>query len=368
MKKILLICGLLAANVLLLAVAACGDGRADGVKAVSIDPDNVTEIQIDERGLLPLETRDSSLLYDICDIEHIGNRYVVYSRDLLRIFDAENGRWLGNLANPGQGPGEYTFISRFRRSGDTLLVFDSNLGKEFRYLSDGTFLGDSKPFGPGPDFSSVQLRVSTYFEAPDGNGYYAINDWVGSSGIPTPAYTRYNAAGEAIGIVPGRGLRSGSRFKDRGYTDYEHGRVLVWDAFRDTLFDIAGDEVRALYAFDFGSRSLPSSVQNMPELHDRLNAFTEEGADYVSFMRYFQTKGDKLYFSISSSDEYCDYVRYNEDDGNYRIIRFVDSSGRYSPNNFLKIDGDSAIISLSDEACPETNPVLYRFPLSLFEQ
>ena len=368
MKKILPICGLLAANVLLLAVAACGDGRADGVKTVRIDPDNITEIQIDERGLLPLETRDSSLLYDICDIEHIGNRYVVYSRDLLRIFDAENGRWLGNLANPGQGPGEYTFISRFRRSGDTLLVFDSNLGKEFRYLSDGTFLGDSKPFGPGPDFSSVQLRVSTYFEAPDGNGYYAINDWVGSSGIPTPAYTRYNAAGEAIGIVPGRGLRSGSRLKDRGYTDYEHGRVLVWDAFRDTLFDIAGDEVRALYAFDFGSHSLPSSVQNMPELIDRLNAFTEEGTDYVSALRYFQTKGDNLYFTVNVDTDYSRYICYNEADDTYNILHFSDPAERYIPRGFLKIEGDSAIISLSDSQNPENNPVLYRFPLSLFEQ
>ena len=257
-----------AAAIIAAAVAACGDGRADGVKTVRIDPDNVSEIQIDERGLLPLETRDSSLLYDICDIEHIGNRYIIYSRNLLRIFDAENGRWLGNLAKRGNGPGEYNFISNFRSSGDTLLVFDSNQNKEFRYLSDGTFLGDSSPFGQGPDFGGTPLSVNTYFVSPDGEGYYTINTYIGSRNVPTPAYSRYNAAGEAIGIVPGRGLRSGSYLVDRGYTDREHGRVLVWDAFRDTLFDIAGDKVRALYAFDFGSRSLPSSVQSMPELHD----------------------------------------------------------------------------------------------------
>ena len=348
-------------------MASCGDGRADGVKTVSIDPDNVTEIQIDERGLLPLETRDSSLLYDICAFEHIGDRYVIYSRDLLRIFDAENGRWLGDLAKRGNGPGEYSFIGGFRSSGDTLMVFDPNLHKEFRYKSDGTFLNESELFGPGPDFDGTPLSVSTYFVAPDGNGYYAINNYVGGTDIPTPAYTRYNAAGEAIGVVPGRGLRSGSRIKDRGYTDREHGRVLVWEAFRDTLFDIAGDEVRALYAFDFGSRSLPSSVQNMPELSDRVNAFSEEGADYTSFLRYFQTKGDNLYFVMNNGSDCSNFVRYNEADGSYRIIHFLDSNGRYTPNSFLKIDGDSAIISLSDSQNPENNPALYRFPLSLFE-
>ena len=357
-----------ATAIIAVAVAACGDGRADAVKTVRIDPDNVNEIQIDERGLLPLETRDSSLLYDICDIEHIGNRYIIYSRNLLRIFDAENGRWLGNLAKRGNGPGEYNFISNFRSSGDTLLVFDSNQNKEFRYLSDGTFLGDSKPFGSGPVFDGVPLSVSSYFVAPDGDGYYAINNYVGSTDIPTPAYTRYNAAGEAIGIIPGRGLYGGGYLTDRGFTDKEHNRILVWEALKDTLFDIAGAQVRPLYAFDFGEKSLPAEILAMPDLTDRMQSFVNIDDDRISLLRYFHSKGDNLYFTMTQRREYNDFVRYNEADGSYRILHFLDPNGRYTPNSFLKIDGDSAIISLSDEARPESNPVLYRFPLSLFEQ
>ena len=156
---------------------------------------------------------------------------------------------------------------------------------------------------------------------------------------------------------------------DRGFTDREHNRLLLWEGVRDTLFVIDDShEVRPLYAFDFGSHSLPADKQNLLHLDERATAFAE-GKDipYLSMLRYFQSVGDRIYFSFASASPEIGFGMFDEKTGKTSLITLNGENGRYRPAGFIKIIGDSALVAINDKDDDGANPALYTFPLSAFE-
>lgn len=88
--------------------------------------------------VVELETNDSSLIYDIENMVVADNKLFIKSRDLLKFFNASDGKFLGNLASIGEGPGEYLFVNRLWNTDDTIHIFDSMSKKNQQLQFVGT--------------------------------------------------------------------------------------------------------------------------------------------------------------------------------------------------------------------------------------
>lgn len=347
---------------MLINSTACSNlnSKVDSTRDISIYINNCTDIAIDESLIIPLETSDSALLYDICSMEIVNDRLVIFSRSLLKIFDKNTGEFLGDLATRGEGKGEYLTAIRLWSSGDTLKIFDPNLKVVNAYTSDGTFLGKEKTFD-----TDGRVQPNYFIESPDGDGIVSINTWMGGIGEPVPTYSYYDNNYNFIRNIDGRTMRTGSYLMDRAYADKEHNRMLTWEPLIDTLFTVSHDGVMPIYAFDFGKNSFPKSKQSIPEMSDRINEFMKgESKPYISLLGYYQVKDDNLYFSAYASDMKYYLIRYDERTGENRMYRLTADDDRYQTGRFFKIEGDTAYVALSKTADPESNPLLYKLPLS----
>ena len=344
-----------------ILLAGCGEEKKNGeIMEISVDLSQCKNLDLDPENLILLETNDSSLIYDVGSLEKIGDRLYIYSGDFIRSFDASSGKYCGDISKHGEGPGEYTFISRFWAQGDTLHVWDSNLRKVFDYLPDGSFLGDRTPFHNGDCVKSIP---SFFLESPAG-GYYTINTYKGGTEPENPRYSFYDSNFNFVADLPGREMSDGSFIPDRGFSDRENNRVLVWEALKDTVFSLHPDRVEPVYAFNFGKNAFPADKQAIPDYYDRKDAYLagEKGA-WASMMRCFQVSGNYLYFSFVTNGFENYLGRVDLRNNRAETYRISDPEKKWNQQSFIKLINDSVYIAFSDTTNVERNPALYKLSL-----
>lgn len=333
---------------------ACKEYRADNSIDVSIDISQVGRIVFDDADAVVLDNSDEALIYDICGLEKTDGRLIVHSRNLLKTFDAITGEYLCDISRVGDGDaGGHSIVSRMWRHGDTISVFDANTGRITDYNSRGEYLGHNRLFDADGQFSEQNPKPSYIIETPGNDGFFSINTWMGDLGDAVAAYSLLTTDGRRVRNIPGRYLRCGAYLFDRAYSDKARGRTLVWDALCDTLFNITPQGVETLYCFDFGPYAFPSELQQAPELSTRIGNFTNAEKRYVSMLGYYQTHGDRMYFSAYDTMKHNYIIVLNENSQRANVYELVSSTGRFRPTRCFKIEGDSAIVALYDTADAE---------------
>lgn len=100
-----------------------------------IDPDRVTDdldlscILTDSIEIIKLNTSDECLIGEIKQVSFTDQFIFVsdpYVSQKIFMFD-KNGKFVKNIGRQGGGPGEYSIISKFTITGDSLLIQDYNL-------------------------------------------------------------------------------------------------------------------------------------------------------------------------------------------------------------------------------------------------
>lgn len=69
---------------------------------------------MDTSKIVLLETNDSSLLYDICGLYELDNKYFIWSRSMIKVFD-KSGKYLYPVSRKGQGPMNILLYLAFMR-------------------------------------------------------------------------------------------------------------------------------------------------------------------------------------------------------------------------------------------------------------
>ena len=355
------------------AFSSCGTKQdINELQTVNIDIDNASDFEITPSMVVELETNDSSLIYDIENMVVADNKLFIKSRDLLKFFNASDGKFLGNLASIGEGPGEYLFVNRLWNTDDTIHIFDSMSKKINNYNSSGQFLSSRTLFENAPKTSADHPAVNFVIESPDGNGFYSINTWMGGVGKPVPSYSKYAADDSMEYLVKGRFLNCGSYGYSRAAVDRKHNRVLTWENCIDTLFAISDSTVRPLYALDYGKYSIPQHIQSLPDMFDRMLTLKDmEGCNLIVSSQYFTPVDNKIIYSIMhynniDGNDGILIVTLDQDDASARAVRLKDPSGRYIPQASILVDGDYLYVALRDSQNEEANPSVARLPLSEF--
>lgn len=344
-----------------LLVACSQRHSEDSPKVVAMDFENIIELPFDKADLIMLETVDSSLLRTIEGVECIdGNNYVVTVQKF-SVFDS-CGKYLYDIGRKGEGPGEFMQAQSFWTEGDTVCLFDNSLRKQLRYDKDGTFL-ETRQYTTEITDTIIPLPLHLY-PAPDGTGYYALNCYMGGwPDVETASWLDRDM--KFVHVIPGRMVGEGSYILNRARSDKDSGRMLYWEAFRDTLFCITPDTIAPLYYFDFGKYSLPQEIGAIQWQSDRNTAFLDSNASpMVSLLASFQSVGDMLYFTMVYNKNEETYLgAYDERTGKSRVFRPVSSDGQYRIQPYFKVIGDTMAISVIDTTDPEANPGLLSIPL-----
>lgn len=353
--------------VAIAAVLATGCGKSsktneEGPAVIGLDIADAQVCNISTDQLIPLETTDSSLLYDICDLIPAKDSWIVRSRNYLRAYDKNTGKYLYDISRVGHGSGEYISIEQCAYSDDTLRILDGGQRCILEFLTDGTFLGKSI------DFKEIDvenfLPANYAVESPDRSKYYLITKYNGGYPEPFDQYAVITKEGKFVKHVPGRKLLDGSFTPDRMFTDYEHDRVLAWDQLRDTLFTVSEDSVRPLYVFDFGENKFPVESQSKSEFYFRTQDFISNEGDvpYASFIKYYQVEGDNLYFSFykatGKDTGTCYLAIVNEQNHNTKILHFESEDGRLQQQPFFKVYDGKVAIAVNDVENVDKNPML----------
>lgn len=338
--------------------ASC-ESKNQIITTIGLDINNVEPMALDGGELIELESSDSSLIYDICSLEKFDTVLLVHSRDYLRMYDGRNGKFVRNISRKGKEEDEYTHINNIWAEGDTIKVYDSNRQASLLYSTAGEYLGEV-PIGikemPGE-------RPRTKVASPDGLGFYTLNTFTDKSTPTNPKMTYYGTDGKGKGLK-GREVTEGTSMTDGAYTDTEKGRLLVWEPLRDTIFIADREEIRPLYAIDFGTAGFAADSQRKQFLVDRLSDFKSAPQPTASFIRYVQTHGGRLYFTFANNVGKWDLASYDEESGESRIYHFADNEKGIEQGAFFKIIGDEVYMEVEHSGDIEANPGIYKFDIS----
>lgn len=322
----------------------------DQAKVVTIDPENITW----------LETNDSSLLYDISNIAHLGGRMLIQSRTLWKIF-SNDGSFVGEVTHKGEGPDNFLWMGNIWNDDSLVYMYDFSLNKIQKYDSDGRYHGyDTIKRGDAEDFDTHPIEA--YITRNDGVFY--VNQFLG-----TEPFNYVFCHASDIHSVPkpirSRRHENGHTFYNRIFIDNDNHRLLYWEHIKDTLFTVTTDGVEPLYVFDYGENKVPKEVTDKRQVVDRFLALHEMGEnEYAYPMRYFQMHDGKIYFFVAKHKQgYIGCIDEKKD--GLAFTEFRTPEGMHLlPQLFFNIHGDDILLSVINEDKPEENPGLLRFPIS----
>lgn len=344
----------------LLFICGCS-GNSEDKKfpvTVTVDLDDVHEIEFEKGKLVSLETSDSSLIFDIANMAVYEDEVVINSRSLLKRFDKNTGRFLGNISRMGEGPGEYLGIQHMWNEGDTVNIIDFNAGVVHSYNKNGEYLGKKVNFR---DIKADNFYTPMFMiPRPDADGYCIINCYNGGLDY-NPQFSYLTEGMEFDAHVPERELHDGGYTPDRMFADYDNKRLLTWEQLRDTLFTVDTEGVHPLYVFDFGKYKFPIEYQELAGFWPRTQKYTENKDEslYVSFLKYYQAKGENLYFSFITNRGETYLARLNEQTGKVTVYKLTDPEEKYKQAVFFKITGGGLILAVNNIQNLEQNPGLY---------
>lgn len=328
------------------------------LKEISLKFDYSQEIFIDTANVIELETSDNSLLYDIGQIEMIDNKYFVFSRNCVYVFDVQ-GNHLFNLSQKGEAPHEYLSLHNLFYDGENICIYDFTAARILKFDTQGKYLSDVKIIR-GID----QPNPARIFYL-DENTFLTYNSYAGDA-VKIPVFSMWNNKMNKQTEMGGRTLMTGMRLSDGCYIN-EDKRVLYWEPAKDTLFSIIDNVLQPVYRIDFGKYAIPSEIAAKDDYERIMFLNKKENSHYASVARYYQTKDNILYFScIYNGTVYL--CSYDEMTGDTKTYSFTDVGNRYKALPFFKILGDYIILELKDNMDVEKNHALYKFSLKELDE
>lgn len=344
----------------IMIMCSC-DRQNSSLVSIPTDIDSARLLTINTTALIPLETSDSSLIYDINSLELHGNRFIVHSRNYLRSYDIQSGSFLGDVARCGKKEDTFSYIGNLWLEEDTVRFFDSNLSAILSFSPNGTFYGRSYPLGQA---FSIEAKPRQYFSLPE-IGIFTTNFSNDNTARRNPRYSFYEFGQSECHYVDGREITEPTFLTDGTFIDKENHRLLSWEPLRDTIFEVTKSRVKPLYHVDFGKRALPADIQALPYSADRIKAFNSKTSKpYASLIRYVQIHDGYIYFAFACGEETNFIAAYNTQSGQTSVYHIATPDNKFSQTTFFKITGDSAYFEVRDRKDLLSNPYLYKIALS----
>lgn len=301
---------------------------------IIIDPDRFTDdldlscILTDSIEIIKLETSDECLIGEIKKVSFTDQFIFVsdpYVSQKIFMFD-KNGKFVKSIGSQGGGPGEYSTISNFTITGDSLLIQDYNLHKYLVYsIKENRFVGDIR-YEPHHHsivaYPDILYFVSGYFPADSGcyNLYRLdLRNSSMESYLPFSLKIAVNRSAWSI-------EEQCSRVCERSFIFY---------ALSDTIYQVNKDKAIPVYTLKFSKRSIPDDFKESHSGDEIMDLAFQEG--YVRGPIHLQHSDQWMLGTYVDGKEYR-YMLVDKKTGQYQIGRQlgVRKEGNLTiPHNFL---------------------------------
>lgn len=327
--------------------------------SVRIDFDNVAKVDINQGKIIEFETNDSSLLYEINNVDIIDNKIIVQTRGKSIAFNL-NGKYLFNVGVKGDAPNEYKKQTGLFVKDKFLNLFDGTSKKILRYNEEGDYMATVKIAT-----NSKGLFPTTIYPLRNGN-YISKNTFQGDS-EKTPTLSLLDDQFENVYSISGRYLKTGFVISDN-FFQYKDD-ILYWETLNDTIFAIENyKKISPKYFVDFNKYAIPNSVRKGKDVYDLIEYTNkpENLNSIATFVRYVSEDEHFLRF-IFVYNHKIHYTKYYKELGISKTFSINDNQNNYTPTPFLFVNGNKIYISLNSTKELESNPLLVVFDDSIFE-
>jgi len=323
------------------------------IQKIPIDFKKIKSVALDSIKIkvISLESKDQSLLYYINKIQFWKNKIIIYTQGKLCVFD-NNGKFLFNVGNKGNGPGEYTILSNFFIQNEYLNLYDSQTKRILTFDADGRFLHSTLVNG-----DTNHSYPMTLFPTNHDSYYIARNTFQGNN-VKTPTLSVWTKDYKFVREITKRYLTTGLSAPDE-FSFYKN-EILYWELLNDTIFYVQNyNKLIPKYYVDFQDKAIPANERvekdlykviqytNRPEVIEKIASrigYIHEDDNYIRFLFMFQRK--------------MHYVRY---DKNKQLVFTYCFSGEQlnaDVNYFLDVQDDNIVLSANIKDNYDKNPML----------
>ena len=345
MKKISWLC-----LILLFIIGCKGTDNSKTVPQIHVNPDSSLDFPFEEGQITPLETNDSSLLYDISQIEILDNKYFIWSRDFLLAFN-HDGRFLFKVSSRGQSDKEYLSLSSFFVKDNELYLWDSGSYRLLVFNSEGTFLRKISLDKENTDRPIHRLYPYGH------DKYISRNSWDGMPG-EIPVFTLLDEKFHQISYVEGLNMYEGLSLSAPLYCN--NGTIAYWELLNDTIYTIQGTTIHPEYAINFGKYAIPQWVKKGKGVFE-LAAYVNKPENinkYATNLRYVYEEGHRIYFMFGMKRANY-FAVFNKEDSSLKVFGLPETwLKKYRLALFLKEADDKFIFVLEDQENIENNQSL----------
>lgn len=261
---------------LIIAMLSCSHGHdsISGGETIVFGESDAALIDSLEVSFLQFEETDNSLIKSIGRIEQVGNRLIVGDDGTYRIMAfTEDGKFISNIGNRGEGPGEYIDFSSFfiKEDDNEIGVVDSERRKIIYYNLDDYSFKNECSYSPiasdcGVPAGDGMIWFNHEYAGDTNDSYFVVTDSVGKISNK---------------FVPKRFISGYITGSD--YPIYSLGdKIYGFTPYDMTLYELNPDSAEVRYRFEIDGFKTPTV--------DFLNEISENG------------KSNSLFDALSKSD------------------------------------------------------------------
>lgn len=237
-----------------------------------------------------------------------------------------------------------------------------NRQRIYLYDTDGNWLAEENPYASAEEFPGEKPRVLVPVEY----GFFTINYFTDSTTPTNPALTYYTPDGVRISPVEGRSVGEGSFLMDGYLPIPEKREMLYWEPLRDTIFIADSARIAPCYVINCGKNSFPSEYQNLPYPVKASIFSNNPQKEYLSLVRYVHDTGDKLWFTLTSSDGRSFVCRYDKAEAKTELYHFQSPDPALALRSFLSVTPEYVYLEFRNTEDVEANPAICKIKMEDF--
>jgi hypothetical protein len=337
-----------------LVLSSCAKEKDLTLETIQVNFDAVHTIDINAGQIIPLETNDSSLLYEITKLIVMDDRYVIFSKSKIVVFDL-SGKYLCNIGRKGQAPNEYTHIASVFVKNEQIYLYDSMQRKINIYDKNGNFIKYLKL----PD---NEYLVSDICPLPNGQ-YIAKNMFQGEPNT-TPLLSLLSADFYTINAFSTKYVNSGFTLYDNFFV-YDDN-ILYIEPLCDTIYTIDAQVIAAKYFVDFGKYAIPQSARKEYDVYDLVNYVNQpKNKDQIAtLIGRVNEDANYLRFRFILTNVY--YLYYHKKSQEITLFKLTDPSETYKVAAYIQYEKGKIYQILQSNIDIETNPSIVVFNEDVF--
>lgn len=330
------------AIIMAITLFSCvGNQNNESVETINIGEADVISYQLDDLNMLPLETKDSTLIRTFGGaFVYDGKVYVISNLDMF-CFNATDGRFNFKIEKD---------LSNIFENEHKIFAYNNNNREMSLYTEDGEYLSTINAL------SNDSTIFPTLIIPLDTKKYLIRNSYRGQQNT-TPEFGVLNEDFQFDRNLKGLYVNDGF-FRD-DIVKSKDNYALYSPNLTDSIFIINKDGVSLKYIVNFNAPPLPKKVKDNGLVFaiDWINKNMKNS--FSGMITSCYDNGENVFF-MSLVESELSIISYNKANKRTQVNKILCDKSKFMPQIFLAFNDDNAYLFVFDKTDSQKNPYLVK--------